>query len=794
MRRQLASAQWLEGADKLAGAFFAVFAAIGVFATVAGGPTWLVVALAAVGVLGAALGILLKALHERARSRGARAALVRRPPIRVREAAATELFYSIGVDAEAAEALAILGGDYKHAPYLDRDVDEALRSALRTAAGRASATLVVVSGRSKTGKSRTLLEGIAAELEDAWLLWPRDGGALAMLADAGPPREIRAELSIIWLDDIEPWAKPGDQGLSPHTLEVLNGWRQPVLVLAAEGGKGIDLAGPEAAWFHEITSDLLARAHRFRLDPEVSDREAGRIGARFAPEVAARIQRDGIGEFMIAAPRLVARLETDRNCAEGRAIVRAAVDCQRAGLLRPLPSEWLQTLYGHYLPGPVSPEGFRRGVGWATQPLYARTALLSRDDEQPDSYAPYDYIVDYTARRGRPVEPAVWDQVVDEYANTEAELLAVATVAYRAEDWARAERAARRADDRGSAAGAVGLGVLLEERGDLDGADAAYRRADDRDSADGAFNLGLLLQERGDEDGAMAAYRRADERGHAAGAYNLGVLLQERGDLDGADAAYRRADERGHADAASNLGLLLQERGDLDGAEAAYRRADDRAVAAGAFNLGLLLQERGDEDGAMAAYRRADERGEAVGTYNLGVLLERRGDEDGAMAAYRRADERGHAAGAYNLGGLLRNRGDEDGAVAAYRRADERGLAAAAYNLGLLLHRHDDLDGAEAAYRRADQRGHAGGASILGLLLEQRGDVDGAEAAYRRADERSDAGGAFNLGLLLEQRGDLNGAEAAYRRADDRAVAAGDIELAEEVRKAHRQLGGNAPG
>jgi len=74
---------------------------------------------------------------------------------------------------------------------------------------------------------------------------------------------------------------------------------------------------------------------------------------------------------------------------------------------------------------------------------------------------------------------------------------------------------------------------------------------------------------------AEAAYRRADERGDPGGASNLGVLLEERGDLEGAEAVYRRADERGHPGGASNLGVLLKERGDLEGAKAAYRRAAD---------------------------------------------------------------------------------------------------------------------------------------------------------------------------------------------------------------------------
>ena len=54
----------------------------------------------------------------------------------------------------------------------------------------------------------------------------------------------------------------------------------------------------------------------------------------------------------------------------------------------------------------------------------------------------------------------------------------------------------------------------------------------------------MILGERGDLVGAEEAFRRADQRGDAAGAFNLGVVLERKGDLAGAQAAYHRADAR----------------------------------------------------------------------------------------------------------------------------------------------------------------------------------------------------------------------------------------------------------
>lgn len=168
------------------------------------------------------------------------------------------------------------------------------------------------------------------------------------------------------------------------------------------------------------------------------------------------------------------------------------------------------------------------------------------------------------------------------------------------------------------------------------GAEASSRPQQPRDVA----RFEEVLTERGG-DPELAVYAQADAAGEPHGATNLGVLLEQRGDLEGALAAYGRADRRGDVDGSFNLGCLLAEMGDVPGAIAALRRADERGDAGGASNLGVLLEREGDHDGALAAYRRADERGDARGAFNLGLLLAARGELPGARAAYQRAAERG---------------------------------------------------------------------------------------------------------------------------------------------------------
>jgi tetratricopeptide (TPR) repeat protein len=575
------TAKGIASTARVVGLGFAVLVAVGVLVKAAGGPTGLAIAFAAIGVVGGLLALSFELLQQRVERGEDRAALWWKPPDLVRELAADDGIYGLGVETEALEALeaADLHG-FRHAPYVPRDLDRPLSERLSTAATLNAVTLIVVSGPSKAGKSRTLLEAARVTLGHAWLIAPKDAEALARLARGGPPPEVADGPCAIWLDDIEPFAvAPREDGLNAGTLEAFQRWGRPVLVLATAGGKGGQLVGSEG--YVEPTHDLLRAHPGLELDAWLSEDERVALGGleHYTRAAAERIAREGIGEFMIAASQLRKKLAGGSRCPEGLAITQAAIDWRRLGLIRSVPRAALHALYVHYLPGPDSPERFERGLEWATTPLYSQVALLQGRDE----YEPYDYIVRYEHQRRRPVPPAIWDLVLDTYADDD-ELSAVGLAAIGAADQVRGERAFRRGDQRGDGVAVYNLGVLLRDKGDLEGAEAAFRRGDERGVGAAASSVGLLLVQRGDVEAAEAAFRRGDARGDASAASNLGLLLSQQGDLESAEAAYRRGDERGDGTAASNLGALLLERGDVKGAEAAFRRGEDRGGRAAASN------------------------------------------------------------------------------------------------------------------------------------------------------------------------------------------------------------------
>ncbi len=147
--------------------------------------------------------------------------------------------------------------------------------------------------------------------------------------------------------------------------------------------------------------------------------------------------------------------------------------------------------------------------------------------------------------------------------------------------------------------------------------------------------LGLVLQDKGDLEGALSYTQRAlaiDEEvfgphhpNVAIRASNIGQILQDKGDLEGALSYTQRAlaiDEEvfgphhpNVAIRASNIGQILQDKGDLEGALTYTQRAleiNEKVygphhpnVAIRASNIGQILQDKGDLEGALTYTQRA---------------------------------------------------------------------------------------------------------------------------------------------------------------------------------------------
>jgi tetratricopeptide (TPR) repeat protein len=467
-----------------------------------------------------------------------------------------------GVDVEALPA-----GAPWH--YVERDFEQQLRAAVAAALSGEGPRLVLLSGETKSGKTRAafqLLEWVG--LRDAWLVVPREGASVEALLRAGAlPRSWRP--LVVWLDDLEQYASADAGGLREGTLRNLECDR-PVVLLATAGGRGG--GSTDRGQLADPIEQLRALAARIDVPVKLTPGELARAGRFYGPALMGEIEQVGLARRMVAIGELREKLlGSHDDCRAGFAVTRAAIDWRRAGAQRPLSVDQLRALYRHYLPDDLDPdeELFESGLRWAREPLTStRISLVRRAAE--GGYEPYDLAVEVASHEWPDVTPEALRQIMD--LAEPRDCFQMATAAFDAGDSALAldllVRAERSEDRRLAATSAFNTGVLLADIGDTAAAEIAYRRADERGSQRGAFNLGQLLRHRGELKDAEAAYRRADERGSSEGAVNLGVLLERRGDLAGAEAAYRRGEERGSRKGAGNLARLLAGRDELTGVEA----------------------------------------------------------------------------------------------------------------------------------------------------------------------------------------------------------------------------------
>ncbi len=229
--------------------FVAAIAAIATIPHHRGLATWLYVALGvAVVALGAIGAIAAVQLHrederelaelerEQMSAEAERVARLRVAPIRrVKDVTP----YDVGVDPEAPQAQEE-AGEGGHPTYLERDRDADVRAAIADALAAGQPRMVVLSGGSKAGKSRTLFQAAQSVVGDHLLIAPKRGPSnLSELVGQDGLPELPPGAAVLWLDDLEDFVG-ADDGIRPSMLErELPDWGRDVVVLATEGGKGL---------------------------------------------------------------------------------------------------------------------------------------------------------------------------------------------------------------------------------------------------------------------------------------------------------------------------------------------------------------------------------------------------------------------------------------------------------------------------------------------------------------------------------------------------------------------------
>ena len=250
------------------------------------------------------------------------------------------------------------------------------------------------------------------------------------------------------------------------------------------------------------------------------------------------------------------------------------------------------------------------------------------------------------------------------------------------------------------------LGMIAEERRDLDVAENWYKKALEIEEKQGNvqimantyhhlgriafgrqdFNVAESLCEK-----ALAIFEKQGNEPAAAGTcHQLGVIVQSRRDFQLAETWYKKAlaifEKQGNEDEMAGLyhqlGSLAYERQDFGAAEAwskksiaiSENKGDEYGAAKTYHQMGMIAEEQKNLEAAEAWYKKSlaikekqgDEYGVALTYHQLGIIAQRRRDSETAEAWHKRAlairekqgDRRGIALTYHQLGTVAQEQQD----------------------------------------------------------------------------------------------------------------------------------------
>jgi tetratricopeptide (TPR) repeat protein len=368
------------------------------------------------------------------------------------------------------------------APYAARrQQDEELDAAL------ADARFVVLAGRSKAGKSRTLYEALRRTLPGARLIVPRPDRPEQRVLDDLSRLNLPTgrDRSVLWLDDLHRYLQPG--GLDLQVLDRLARRHPAVTVVATIPAKQRAALTAMQNDVGRVSRTVLGKALTVELPSRLTAADEA-VAQQLYPgeDFTAR----GIGELMVAAPALEQRFDDGaESCPAGWALVKAATDWLRMGMTEAVPEAALRELFDAYLTAhdPQSDADdtlYRTGLAWAREPVAGSIALLHRVPGEGPAYAGSPYLSEYldtcSDDPAAAVPPLAWQYLAER--QPPGDLLRTAYVALLREESEVAERMfqqiERTTDDRDGAAWAsLMLGEIRLYQSDFQAAEDLLDRA-----------------------------------------------------------------------------------------------------------------------------------------------------------------------------------------------------------------------------------------------------------------------------------------------------------------------------
>lgn len=281
------------------------------------------------------------------------------------------------------KAIEIQGADSALPAYVLRDVDEdpgGIRRRLQGAARRGGFVMLV--GGSSVGKTRSAYEAVRDLFPDWWLVHP----------DPDDPRwpgkltETKIAPTVVWLDELQRYFEGAHSLTGDQVRALLRADAQIVTIgtlwperYAAFSAPPADPMGPDP-W--RAQREVLQLADVVQVPDCFSDAEHERACQLAAadPRLSAALQHSGYGltQTIAAAPQLMERW---RNAdAYAAAVLSAAIDARRLGVLGPIPAGFLRAAApaycGNRAQATAPSDWFEAAIDYCTHILYGAAAAL----------------------------------------------------------------------------------------------------------------------------------------------------------------------------------------------------------------------------------------------------------------------------------------------------------------------------------------------------------------------------------------------------------------------------------
>lgn len=645
-------------------------------------------------------------------------------------------------------------------PYVPRDHDKEIDAQLTDAVTR----MIVVTGDSCTGKSRSLYEALHRHKEiRCWeMRYPAGPDQLLQLLTSGqmPPR------TVLWLNDLEQFLMPAEgERVAGALLELLRDpSAAPVTVAATLWPEHWDTLSQEpedgAPAPYPLTRQLLTRqSRRVRVADKFSGTSLRGLAsvsdprlveaARMAGETKEVIQTLAGGPYLI--DRYLVPGGKSQEVAFPRAVILAAIDARRLGLATDLPRRFLEQAALGYLDPETRLDApsdwLDLGIRYAARSHRGVRALgPARWDTdrtgQADAYRLHDYLAQHGTRlREEELIPASFWEAASRSADLAGPMyLQLAQEAHRRLLYVYAYRCYRLAQAAGVADATEWLLAMLRKQGRDDLIQAEFGSVRDRaaqgDLAAHRLLVSLLREEaRGHDEALPTELRTAYEDALRAGCEVLRVdfadELADSGATTDAIREFRRVLDLDPDASYARLCLikLLARTGKTgQAAEVAYA-APAMTSQASLSALACELLDAGLEEQALAVVRTGTETGKWPGDASDHRLVER-------LAT---------ATGGAELLQLMAERGSRSAEI-AYRQ-----VTASSADQDELRQRDDPEAREELARRLAGE---------------------GQESDLRDMTDAGDQAARWHLTLLLEKEGRIAEAIEILRPAADAAAVA----------------------